>query len=165
MPYALGAVKDHVRAAAESIGPKFGITEILGVGLRDNVSDHPLGLALDFMTKDKAKGDALAAYVKSNAAAYGVKYVIWWGQIWSVARNAEGWRPYTSPTGLTTTTAMHKDHVHVSFYATPGTGIPTQNNAGTGSATGSGISCLILLIAAASSVSGFAYAIHHLIGG
>lgn len=162
MPYALGAVKDHVRAAAESIGPKFGITNILGVGLRPNESDHPLGLALDFMTKDKAKGDALAAYVKANAAAYGVKYVIWWGQIWSVARNAEGWRVYEPPTGLKTDTAMHKDHVHVSFNATPGTGVPTQNATGN---TGSGISCGILLIAAASSASGFAYAIHQLIGG
>lgn len=162
MPYALGAVKDHVRAAAESIGPKFGITNILGVGLRPNESDHPLGLALDFMTKDKAKGDALAAYVKANAAAYGVKYVIWWGQIWSVARNAEGWRVYVPPTGLTTDTAMHKDHVHVSFNATPGTGVPTQNVTGN---TGSGISCGILLIAAATSASSIAYAIHHLIGG
>lgn len=162
MPYALGAVKDHVRAAAESIGPKFGITNILGVGLRPNESDHPLGLALDFMTKDKAKGDALAAYVKTNAQAYGVKYVIWWGQIWSVARNAEGWREYKPPTGLTSDTAMHKDHVHVSFNATPGTGVPTQNVTGN---TGSGIGCIILLIAAASSGSGFAYAIHRLIGG
>ena len=161
MPYALGAVRNHVRVAAETIGPKFGITSIIGVALRPNESDHPTGLALDFMTKDKAKGDALAEHAKTNASAYGVKYVIWWGRIWSVERNAEGWRAYKPPTGSTTDTAMHKDHVHVSFFATPGTGVPTQNETG----SGSGISCGILLIAAASSVSGFAYALNRLIGG
>jgi hypothetical protein len=161
MPYALGAVRTHVRAAAEKIGPMFGITSILGVGLRANESDHPLGLALDFMTKDKAKGDALAEHVKTNASAYGVTYVIWWGKIWSVGRNAEGWRVYKHPAGLTTDTALHKDHVHVSFNAQPGTGVPTQNETG----TGSGGICGPLLLAGIFSVSGFAYAIRQLIGG
>lgn len=160
MPYALGPVKDHVRAAAESIGPKFGITSVLGVGLRANESDHPKGLALDFMTTDKAKGDALAEYVKSNASAYGVTYVIWWGKIWSVARNGEGWRDYKSPTGLSTVTAMHKDHVHVSFSPTPGTGIPAAQSA----SGGTGIGCGILLIAAAGSASGIIHVITKLIG-
>lgn len=161
MPYALGAVRTHVRAAAETIGPKFGITNILGVGLRPNESDHPLGLALDFMTTDKAKGDALAEHAKSNASAYGVKYVIWWGKIWSVQRNAEGWRQYGSPTGVASITAQHKDHVHVSFNAQPGTGVPAQNLPG----TGSGGICGPLVLATIASVGGFAYAIQHLIGG
>lgn len=160
MPYALGAVRTHVRAAAETIGPKFGITNILGVGLRPNESDHPLGLALDFMTTDKAKGDALAEHVKTNASAYGVKYVIWWGRIWSVQRNGEGWREYKPPTGLKTVTALHKDHVHVSFNSQAGTGVPTQNETGT-----SGGICGPLVLAGIVSASGFAYAIQHLIGG
>lgn len=163
MPYALGPVKPWVQSAAEDIGKRFDVKDILGVGLRPNESDHPLGLALDFMVgKDKAKGDAIAAYLRSNASAYGVKYIIWYDKIWSVERASEGLRAYKPPTGLTTDTAMHRDHVHVSFNNQPGSGqIPTQNDNG----TGSGISCGILLIAAASSVSGFAYAIHHLIGG
>lgn len=161
MPYALGPVKPHVRTAAEDIGKRFGITTILGVGLRANESDHPKGLALDFMTSDKAKGDSLANYVRANASAYGVTYVIWWGKIWSVARNSEGWRDYKSPTGLTTVTALHQDHVHVSFSPTPGTGTPTQN----AGSSGSGISCGILMLAASLSASSIGYAIHHLIGG
>lgn len=161
MPYALGAVKPHVREAAETIGPKFGITNIIGVALRPNASYHPTGRALDFMTKDKAKGDALAEHVKSNASAYGAIEVIWWGRIWTVARSSEGWRAYNPPTRLKTDTAMHKDHVHVSFTAGPGTGVPTQNE--TGSGTG-GI-CGPLVLAAIASASGLAYAIQHLIGG
>lgn len=161
MPYALGPVKEHVRAAAESIGPRFGITSILGVGLRPNESDHPLGLALDFMTKDKAKGDALAEYVKANASAYGVKYVIWWGRIWSVARNGEGWRGYVPPNGGSDDTSMHKDHVHVSFYSTPGTGVPTQTPDGnTGKKSCGGLVLLIVLSGAAT----IGYAIDHLMG-
>lgn len=158
MPYALGAVKAHVKTAAEDIGKRFGITNVLGVGLRPNDSDHPKGLALDFMTEDKAKGDALAEFVKANASAYGVTYVIWWGRIWSVARNGEGWREYKPPTGQTTKTALHKDHVHVSFSPTPGTGNPTQV-AGNG-----GITCLPLVLAGILNVSSlFAYVFHHFI--
>lgn len=162
MPYALGPVKPWVQSAAEDIGKRFDVKDILGVGLRPNESDHPRGLALDFMVgKDKAKGDAIAAYLRSNASAYGVKYIIWYEQIWSVERASEGLRKYVPPTGLSTDTAMHRDHVHVSFNATPGTGIPTQNS----TAGGSGISCIVLLFAAIPSVSAIAYAIHHVIGG
>jgi hypothetical protein len=32
--------------------------------------------------------------MKDNADVLGVEYLIWQGQIWSVARDAEGWRPY-----------------------------------------------------------------------
>jgi hypothetical protein len=46
-----------------------------------------------------------------------VAYVIWQGRIWSLNRDADGWRPYngggiydpTQPTG------GHFDHVHVSL--------------------------------------------------
>jgi hypothetical protein len=47
--YSLGAVKPWVAKAASIIGPKFGISSIGGVGSRPNPSDHPKGLALDFM--------------------------------------------------------------------------------------------------------------------
>ena len=32
--------------------------------------------------------------MKDNADVLGVEYLIWQGKIWSVARDAEGWRPY-----------------------------------------------------------------------
>jgi hypothetical protein len=116
MPYVLGAVKPHVRAAAESLGAKFGIRTIYGVGPGSVPnSDHPKGLALDFMINNlssgRAVGDALAAYVLQNMAALGVKYVIWYRRI----NNGSGWKPYSGP-------SAHTDHVHVSFNATPGTG-------------------------------------------
>lgn len=149
LPYALGPVKDHVRLAADSIGSKFSITTVLGVGLRAGESDHPKGLALDFMIgKDMAKGGALAEYVKSNASAYGVTYVMWNKRIWSVARQAEGWRTVKN---RGSNTANHMDHVHVSFSPTPGSGIPAAQSP---SSSGSGMGCVMFLIAAAAGASG-----------
>lgn len=129
MTYSLGPVKPHVRAAAETIGRKYGITTVLGWGTRSNASDHPKGLALDFMT---TRGGPLAEHVKANAGAYGVTYVIWDQRIWSTGRAGEGWRAMEdrgSPT------ANHKDHVHVSFSPTAGSGTPTR---GTSTGAGSG---------------------------
>lgn len=105
----IGPVKPWVQAAADEIGTKFGIATIYGYGQRDNVSDHPLGLALDFMTRS---GQTLADYARANAQRLAVHYVIWNRQIWNIQRDAEGWRPMEdrgSPT------ANHEDHVHVSF--------------------------------------------------
>lgn len=41
-----------------------------------------------------------------------VRYVIWDGKIWSVARSSEGWCTYTCGSGVT---GGHYDHVHVSI--------------------------------------------------
>lgn len=96
-------------------------------------SDHPLGRACDAPptgtygvlpdAAQKAAGDALAAALQASAALTGVHYLIWYGQIWSVDRASEGWRPYngagvyttaaTSPGGIT---GGHFDHVHISVY-------------------------------------------------
>lgn len=115
MPYALGAVKPHVKIAAEQLGTRFNVGTIYGWA--PGQYDHPKGLALDFMVyRDKAKGDALAAYVVANAASLGITYVIWYRRIFSVARASEGWRPYSGDSD-------HTDHVHVSFSETPGSGM------------------------------------------
>ena len=115
MPYALGPVRPHVRRAAEHVGSGFSVSTIYGVASRSGQSDHPLGLALDFMVYgDKAKGDAIAQYVQANAAALGVTYVIWYQKIWSTQRSGEGWRPMADRGSAT---ANHLDHVHVSFSA------------------------------------------------
>lgn len=114
--YALGAVKPHVKDAANTIGNMFGINVIYGVGSREGASDHPIGLALDFMTRN---GDGLATYARANATRFGIKYVIWKQHIWSVNRDSEGWRPMENRGN---DTANHFDHVHVSFYSQGGRG-------------------------------------------
>jgi hypothetical protein len=118
MAYSLGKVKPHVAAAANAIGPKFGIKTIGGwraVGSVPN-SSHPKGLALDFMINNissgKAVGDALAAYAVANASSYGITEVIWYRRIWT---KAKGWHAYTGP-------VPHTDHVHLTFSAQAGSG-------------------------------------------
>ena len=88
-------------------------------------SDHPKGRACDYTfgrlgafpgPADVRAGWALAQWLRTYAGPLHVTYVIWQGRIWSVARDAEGWRPYSGggvydpndPTG------GHYDHVHVS---------------------------------------------------
>ena len=89
-------------------------------------SDHPKGRACDYTIgrlgdfprrADVLRGWALAEWLRTYARALRVSYVIFQGRIWSVARAAQGWRPYsgggvydpTDPTG------GHYDHVHVSL--------------------------------------------------
>lgn len=90
---------------------------IHGVGQRGNKSDHPDGNATDLMVgDDRELGDQLANFFVENAADLGVKYVIWYDQIWSAARADEGWRPYTHPSGNTSNaTLAHRDHPHISY--------------------------------------------------
>ncbi len=88
--------------------------------------EHPLGRACDFVIGRIGvypgpelvdRGWAFARWLQANAGALNVEYLIWQGRIWSVARNAEGWRPYDGAGGLIDTsepTGGHYDHVHVS---------------------------------------------------
>jgi hypothetical protein len=128
MAYNLPRVKPHVVAAANAIGPKFGIKTVGGwraVGSVPN-SSHPLGLALDFMTNNipsgKAVGDALAAFAVANASNYGITEVIWYRRIWT---KAKGWHAYNGP-------SSHTDHVHLTFSKAAGDGgaiVPVGNEA------------------------------------
>lgn len=108
--YALGAVKPWVRSAVQEVGDKFDISTVYGVGARpDATSDHPRGLASDFMVyKDRAKGDQVASYLKANWARLGIKYIIWYQRI----DNGKGWEPMEDRGGVT---ANHQDHVHASY--------------------------------------------------
>ena len=114
--YAVGAVKSWVQTAADEIGNRFGVTTIYGVGIRpDATSDHPKGLALDFMVgTDYAKGDQIASFVQANWNTYSVQYIIWKQHIWNESRASEGWRAMPDRGSIT---ANHFDHVHVSFQA------------------------------------------------
>lgn len=113
--YKLGSVRPWVAAAAKEIGGRFGIKTVYGFSYRNiagtsTLSDHALGLALDFMTNDAGTRAAIANYAQTNAGRLGVTYVIHDRLIWSVARNREGWRHYSGVN-------PHTDHTHVSFLA------------------------------------------------
>lgn len=119
-----GDVKPHVQAAADAVVANVpgaaGLT-IYGFGQRSGASEHPKGLALDFMTmSDFALGDAISQYHIDNWDALGVDYIIFRQRILS------------SPGGNWLTmedrgsaTANHMDHPHVSYDAEPGTGALT----------------------------------------
>ena len=110
--YPIGKVKPWVQAAASIIGTIFDIKTIYGVAQRSNKSDHPTGLALDFMCT-KNQGDMISAYIIKNVEKLNVTYFIWRQRIWNPAK---GWRNMEDRGGAT---ANHFDHVHVSFLATP----------------------------------------------
>ena len=87
-------------------------------------SDHPRGKACDVMvgtdarrsSPARARGDQVANWAIKTAGQTGVRYVIWYGKIWSARRGT--WIPYNgggvySPTDAT---GGHFDHVHVSVY-------------------------------------------------
>jgi Membrane protein involved in colicin uptake len=103
----LGAVKPHVRTAAQLLGCRFGKPTMYGVGGRSGTSDHPGGKAVDFMV-DRATGDALAACALRNKDALGITYVIWRQRI----NYGKGWQPMEDRGSVT---ANHYDHVHISF--------------------------------------------------
>ncbi len=109
--YKLSSISSNTAKAADYFGSRYGIKTIGGYSSSGSVpnSDHPKGLALDYMINNisngKKTGTALANDVIKNAKAWNVKYVIWYHYIWSPER---GWHKYSGP-------SPHTDHVHVSF--------------------------------------------------
>lgn len=114
--YNLGAVAPWVKTVANEIGNRYDVNTIYGVGAREIAnSDHPKGLALDFMVgNDTQKGDQIAADLQQNWQAYNITYIIWKQRIWNESRASEGWRAMPDRGSIT---ANHYDHVHVSFKA------------------------------------------------
>jgi hypothetical protein len=110
----LGAVKTHVRRAAELLGCRFGEPQMHGVAGRAGTSDHPSGKAVDFMV-DRSAGDGLAACALRNKDSLGITYVIWRQRI----NFGNGWKPMEDRGGVT---ANHFDHVHISFGSSGGEG-------------------------------------------
>lgn len=116
-----GCVRDHVATAIDEIGGRFSIGSVLGIGLRDHASDHPSGLAADFMVgTNQALGGAVANYAIANAGRLGVKYVIWYQRIWQNGT----WKAMADRGSIT---QNHKDHVHVSFNGSAGSGATVTN--------------------------------------
>ena len=105
----------------------FGPHAVGGVGERPNVSDHTTGRAVDIMIAGfdtpagNARGWEIARWAQANAVQLGVTYVIFDAKIWSLARSSAGWRPYTHPTGASSPTLDHRDHVHISVEGSAGT--------------------------------------------
>ncbi|KLO63187.1 metalloendopeptidase [Dermacoccus sp. PE3] len=92
-------------------------------------SEHPLGRACDITFVNRIgtrptpaqleNGWRLASWIKNHAESFGIKYLIWQGTIWSLARDAEGWRPYNGggmhdPNNVT---GGHYDHLHITVTA------------------------------------------------
>jgi hypothetical protein len=87
--------------------------------------EHGIGRACDFVIGRigafpnpalTQRGWEFARWLQDNAGPLNIQYLIWHGRIWSVARNAEGWRVYNGAGVYDTTepTGGHYDHVHVS---------------------------------------------------
>ncbi|MEU4667823.1 hypothetical protein AB0F91_07610 [Amycolatopsis sp. NPDC023774] len=103
----LAGAQPNAAQVGNHILTKFKVGSVGGRAGRAGTSDHPAGLALDFMV-DTTTGNALAAYVLAHQGQFGVTYVIWRQRI----NTGSGWKAMEdrgSPT------ANHFDHVHVSF--------------------------------------------------
>ncbi len=74
--------------------------------------EHAQGIAVDIMVSGD-EGYRVADFVRANASALGVSYIIYSQRIWSVERGSEGWRGMED---RGSTTANHYDHVHVTTY-------------------------------------------------
>lgn len=101
----------NVQAVHEAVCANWPSISTYGT-LRGGGGDHPLGRAVDIMVSGSMGWD-VAEFVRANAAALGVTYVIYAQHIWSVERSGEGWRGMSD---RGSTTANHFDHVHVSVY-------------------------------------------------
>ena len=77
-----------------------------------DTGDHGAGRAVDIMISGDP-GWEVAEFVRANASSFGVNYIIYSQQIWSVGQAGVGWR---SMEDRGSTTANHYDHVHVSVY-------------------------------------------------
>jgi hypothetical protein len=90
-------------------GPRIEGLNCRAVRGSDRASIHGTGRALDVFVPmvrgdaDNGKGDRIASYLISNAAALGVQLVIWDRTIWQVGRGESEYRG----------DASHRDHIHV----------------------------------------------------
>jgi len=74
--------------------------------------EHSQGRAVDIMVSGST-GWEIAEYLRENAGALGIEYLIYSQKIWSVERGGEGWRGMSNRGSAT---ANHYDHVHVTVW-------------------------------------------------
>ncbi|MGH3569296.1 MAG: hypothetical protein ACRDRH_25390 [Pseudonocardia sp.] len=114
----LGPVKSWVRTAAHFLSCLYGEPTLIGRASRSSsYSDHPTGLAVDFMMSG-ARGDQLAQCALRNREALGIHYVIWKQRV----NYGDGWERMEDRGGVT---ANHYDHVHISFQRRASDDTPT----------------------------------------
>ncbi|MEC4834952.1 Bacteriophage tape measure protein (TMP) [Mycobacteroides abscessus subsp. abscessus] len=89
------------------ISERFGIKDIGGWRPQDKYGEHSTGRALDVMTSDKAKGDAVKDFAVDNASAIDLKWAIWQQKLWYPGGRSEKMDDRGSPT------QNHMDHVHI----------------------------------------------------
>lgn len=102
-----GGVRPRVARIGNTVRNRFDVATVYGKASRTTTSDHPLGLALDFMT-DRAKGDQVAAWFLANFSDLRISYVIWRQRI----NLGHGWERMEDRGSITDN---HYNHVHVSF--------------------------------------------------
>ncbi|HEU5107922.1 MAG TPA: hypothetical protein VFT95_05140 [Micromonosporaceae bacterium] len=99
-----------------------GFTRFVSCFRSGGGGDHPLGQACDFAAQrngfggvatggDRTYGNNLANYFVRNADRLGVKYVIWFQEIWLPS---SGWRQYSRGNG--DPASEHQNHVHLSVF-------------------------------------------------
>ena len=80
--------------------------------LRADSGDHGSGRAIDVMVSGPV-GWEIAEFLRTHYSDFGISYIIYEQQIWSVERGGEGWRGMEDRGSFT---ANHFDHVHVTTY-------------------------------------------------
>jgi len=119
-------LRPNALRALRCVKQRFGWIKYMGgVGSRPSgyVSDHPRGLAVDFMIPawnthaGNARGWEVAHWLQAHAKELHVKYLIFDNRSWRAYNPSAGWRPYRypgpNPGGAT---QRHLNHVHVSVY-------------------------------------------------
>lgn len=113
-------VEPYVGVIGAHIQHEFGVEEVKGKADRGNASEHPKGLALDFMTNTgNVDGDKIAEYLLEHADDFSVMYVIWEQTLYIPGEDPEEMEDRGDDT------ANHFDHVHASFHDEPGSVTPS----------------------------------------
>jgi transglycosylase-like protein with SLT domain len=120
--YVTARTADLYRALAASGATREGAT-CWDPHLQNPDSDHPRGRACDLFFRphdptDVARGWNVARWLTAHQADYGLRYVIWQGQIWSTEHPM--WTTYQSPIygcpNPANLTGCHYNHLHFSAY-------------------------------------------------
>lgn len=105
--YAGGGLVAGTAQLRKIISDRFGISNIGGWRPQDKYGEHSTGRALDVMTSDKAKGDAVKDFAVDNASAIDLKWAIWQQKLWYPGGSSQKMDDRGSPT------QNHMDHVHI----------------------------------------------------
>ena len=132
--YADGGLVAGTSELRKIITEKFGISNIGGYRPGgDGFNEHSTGRALDVMTTDRAKGDAVKDFAVNNASALDLKWAIWQQKLWFPGGGSRPMEDRGSPTD------NHMDHVHI--FSGPGIsdGLRSKLQGGDGNKPGPGV--------------------------